>query len=669
MKETRHCFTVKLLLAAALLLTGWGLPGLQKAEAAQERYSSEVEFDFKYQKEERRVVPRVRVTKVYFDDGRVETDIREFPDQALPLPKSAQYLDETRERDDPSLSQTFYDGCRFYYGTHVLNTQNGPKAFTVYCDSTRDKKKNAKGVQTARSNYRVYAYDVASSRLSLLNKAEAPTDDPPPVDLYTRFGGYGILGPYGEQNYEKKQNRVYSIVTNKLLARTAEHPQEDLSSGTLRFTEYQKLSNDPKVLAKLDYYVSTSYGHFKAKTIVLHPDGTRTVPQYKEPLKDVYYEQKVGSYTYAAYKKPDSEDRMVGYRTSSGFKPLSRADASSSFYLLRSGKFLVIRQQTPKEKTLRIVDAKTAKAIVDIPDVGGWISEEVGDSIARLGADSKDYYIHLPTGIITRNMENSQLIQSDTGGYTGAQDKLVSMQAPPQMYINGKQVRYAGQGPFLTRGNRWYVEVNDFAKAADTTVTRTANGIVLVRGTYKMTVSKNDPTALRWKGQTFVPLETLNEKLGMAGGFVDSPREKGYTSKALRIFSKDLKEEDVIARPDLYEALDGEANMAQGHYYAMRNGKPASMPLTGTNVYYGGGMRLIFKNGVLVNVASVSNVDGRTLRNVIFDINPLKYVIAAYGTPQATKTGGQMVRWYKVEGKTLVFESSSVVTSAYYIVQ
>lgn len=128
--------------------------------------------------------------------------------------------------------------------------------------------------------------------------------------------------------------------------------------------------------------------------------------------------------------------------------------------------YVLIRQQTAKEKTIRIVDTKTAKVVSEIPDIGGGIYKEVGDSIVLFQVEKKDYYLHLPTGIITRNMENSQLVQADTGGYTGDQSKLISMQAPPQMLVNGKPMRYVGQGPFLTKDNRWYVEVNDFAKAA-----------------------------------------------------------------------------------------------------------------------------------------------------------------------------------------------------------
>lgn len=260
-------------------------------------------------------------------------------------------------------------------------------------------------------------------------------------------------------------------------------------------------------------------------------------------------------------------------------------------------------------------------------------------------------------------MENSQLVQADTGGYTGDQSKLISMQAPPQMLVNGKPMRYAGQGPFLTKDNRWYVEVNDFAKAADATVSKTSSGLTINRGNYKMTVSKTDKTVLTWAGQTFVPLETLNEKLGMAGGFLNSLLGKGYEYKVLHVFSKDLKEADVIARPDLYEAIENDS----GNYYSMENGKPAARPLSEANRYYYDGTNLIFKDGLLVNVASIHNAGGRTLRNILFDINKLKHVIAVYGTPNATKTGGQMVRWYEVDGNVLVFESNTNLNGAYYI--
>jgi hypothetical protein len=87
------------------------------------------------------------------------------------------------------------------------------------------------------------------------------------------------------------------------------------------------------------------------------------------------------------------------------------------------------------------------------------------------------------------------------------------------------------------------------------------------------------------------------------------------------------------------------------------------------NIYYFDGTSLIFKDGLLVNAASIHNAGNRTLRNILFDLDKLKHVIAVYGTPNATKTGGPMVRWYEVEGKVLVFESSTNLSSAYYISQ
>ncbi|MGV2881435.1 hypothetical protein V4D07_01930 [Paenibacillus taichungensis] len=665
MGENSRRFNTWFLIVTAMILFSWLLPITGgKAEAAQERYKSEFEFEFKYEEEASRVIPQVRVTKFYFDDGRVETELHEFPKQAQAVSKDAQSWETARKKDDPALKKTFYPGCGWDFGTHVLDTLKGPQAFTVYCDSTTDKQPNAKGEKESVSNHVIYKYDLERNLLSVLNQVQTFGKSRPPFQMYYDFGGYTLQEGNGEINYEERNIRVYSLLSNKLLARIAEYPQ--VIDQTLRYTEYTKISNDPKVLAKIGNYNTYGNNNFSVETFILNSDGTRTKSKIPAALpNNVFYEDKIGSITYVSYKNPKSENRMVGYRTSASaaIKPLSRVDASSSMWFTKYKRYVLIRQQTAKEKTIRIVDTKTAKVVSEIPDIGGGIYKEVGDSIVLFQVEKKDYYLHLPTGIITRNMENSQLVQADTGGYTGDQSKLISMQAPPQMLVNGKPMRYAGQGPFLTKDNRWYVEVNDFAKAADATVSKTSSGLTINRGNYKMTVSKTDKTVLTWAGQTFVPLETLNEKLGMAGGFLNSLLGKGYEYKVLHVFSKDLKEADVIARPDLYEAIENDS----GNYYSMENGKPAARPLSEANRYYYDGTNLIFKDGLLVNVASIHNAGGRTLRNILFDINKLKHVIAVYGTPNATMTGGQMVRWYEVEGNVLVFEGNSNLKGAYYI--
>ncbi|MDR6723310.1 hypothetical protein J2W91_001762 [Paenibacillus amylolyticus] len=659
MRKSSRRFTTWFLIVVAMILFSWLLPNTGgKAEAAQERYKSEFEFEFKYEEEAARVIPQVRVNKFYFDDGRVETELHEFPKQARSVSKDAQSLESARKKDDPALKKTFYPGCGWGFGTHVMNTEKGPQAFTIYCDSTTDKQPNTKGEKESVSNHVVYKYDLERNLLSILNQVQTFGKSRPPFRIYYDFGGYTLQEGNVNINYEERNIRIYSLLSNKLLARIAAYPQE--IDQTLRYTEYTKISNDPKVHAKL------GNNNFSVETYILNSDGTRTKSKIPAELpKNIFYEDKIGSITYVSYKNPKNENTMVGYRTatSAAIKPLSRADASSYIRFSKNKRYVLIHQQTAKEKTIRIVDTKTAKVVSDIPDTGGGVYKEVGDSILLFQAEKKDYYLHVPTGIVTRNMENSQLVQTDTGGYTGDQSKLISMQAPPQMLVNGKPMRYAGQGPFLTKDNRWYVEVNDFAKAADATVSKTSSGLTINRGNYKMSVSKTDKTVLTWAGQTFVPLETLNEKLGMAGGFLNSLLGKGYEYKVLHVFSKDLKEADVIARPDLYEAIKNPS----GNYYSMENGKPAARQLSEANRYYYDGTSLIFKDGLLVNVASIYNAGGRTLRNIIFDINKLKHVIAVYGTPNATKTGGQMVRWYEVDGNVLVFEGNTNLNSAYYI--
>lgn len=99
MKESRVRFVTKFLIVVAMILFSGLLPITGgKAEAAQERYKSEFEFEFKYEEEASRVIPQVRVTKFYFDDGHVETELHEFPKQARAVSKDAQYSESARKK-------------------------------------------------------------------------------------------------------------------------------------------------------------------------------------------------------------------------------------------------------------------------------------------------------------------------------------------------------------------------------------------------------------------------------------------------------------------------------------------------------------------------------------------------------------------------------------------
>lgn len=666
MVERNRSLAAKLLIVTAVIFLSYLLPEMAaRTEAAEERYSAEVEFQFKYDQEGTSVIPQVRVIKTNLDNGTTEKVVHEFPDQAIVLPRDAQNSEDTYKNDDPSLPKIFYNSCQGYYGTHMIDMQAGPQAVTVYCNVIKDKKKDAKGNHKTLETYILYKYDIDRNLLTILNKAESNGEKWAPIDLYLSFGGYGIIDREmyrkGEPRYDKKPNLVYTLDGNKLLARMVEPPQEILQKGTLRYDEYTKVSSKPKKLAANESYISTSYGNFIGASKLLHSDGTRTNEYLAVPIK--FEQEKIGPFTYVEYPNPNGKGTLVGYRTSKGYKALSSPDASSKMEITKHKKYILIREKTSKKKTIKFVNAQTAKVVWEIPDMGGNFFEEVGDSIFLFSKDYKNYYLHLPTGIVTRNMDIIEQVRSDESRYVGSQSKLVSMQAPPQMFVNGKQVRYEGQGPFLTYGTRWYVEVNDFAKVIDATVTQDTDGLTITRGTYNMDVSNKDTTVLRWAGQTFIQLEILNAKLGMAGGFLNVSSITGVEQRSLHLFTKDLEEKDVIAQPDIF-VPDNKANLRS--YYVMENGKPAKRSSEEVTTYVSGGVYLIFKDGKLVNIATESGSYLLTLRNVNFDTHKFKHIVAVYGKPQTTNVGNRAVDWYKIEGNILVFEDNS---AAYYIMQ
>lgn len=662
----RRSFFIKLLIVTVVVIFLCYLaPEMTgRSQASEERYNAEVEFKFKYDQEKTRVIPQVNVRYTDFKNGSIKNIVYEFPEQAIVLPKDTQNSEDTYKNNDPSLPRLFHNDCR-EYGTHMIDTKEGPQAVRVYCNVIKDKKKDAKGGQKTLQTYILYKYDINRNLLTVLNKAESNGEDRALIDLYLSVGAYGVIDRdmyrRGESRYDKKSNIIYSLNGNKLLARTVETPIEYSQDGVLKYTDYTKVSSKPKKLASYETYFSTTYGNFKAVEIGLHRDGTQTKLN-PSPVSSKVKEERIGAFTYVEYPNPKGKGKLVGYRTSKGIKALSRTDASSEMEITKYKKFVLIREKSSKGKVLKFVDAQTAKILWEIMDMDGEFFEEVGDSIFRFYKDKKDYYLHLPTGIVTRNLNISERVQSNKSIYVGSPSKLVSMQAPPQMFVDGKQVHYAGQGPFLTYGTRWYVEVEDIAKAIDASIIKNKDGLTITRGSYIMNVSNKDDTSLNWLGQTFVQIETLNDKLGMAGGFLNVSTSTEDKQRSLHLFSKDLEEKDVIAQPDIF-VPDNKANLR--YYYVMENGKPTKRSSEEVTAYVSGGVYLIFKDGKPINIATGPNSYLLTLRNFNFDIGKYKDIVAVYGKPQTTNVGNYDVNWYKVEGNVLVFENSA----AYYIMQ
>lgn len=668
MKE-RWKFAVNIFIIVAVIsLSPLLLQNEVKSKAAEERYSAEVEFDFK--DEPGKVIPQVHITKTNFDNGHTEKIVHEFPDQAILAPKDAQSYSEYKENDDPSLPKTFYSGCGGYYGTHIIKTKTGPQAVTLQCHATQEKKADAKGYNKKIETYILYKYDINRNLLTIMNKANTNGKElsTSPIDLYIDFGGYGVVDDDTRfiRNFNKRPNTVYSLIDNKILARTAEPPEEEYYPlyTRLKYTEYTKVSSKPKQLINNQVgYESNEYGKFKATAMTLFPDGTRTKGTFFYD-SDKGWEETIGKFTYAKYPNPKGKGFLVGYRTSKGYTALSRTDASSEMEITKNKKYVVIHEKTKKEKKIKFIDAQTAKVVREIPDMEGSKFREVGDSILLFHSNNKYFYLHLPTGIISRNMDTIEYIRPNQRMYVGSDDKLVSLQAPPQMFVDGKQVIHTGQGPFLTYGTRWYVEVNDFAKAADATITKNSDGLTITRGTYNMTISNKDNTVLSWAGQTFVQLESLNAKLGMAGGFMSISHPNGYDELALQIFSKDLKKKDVIAQPDTFILND--TSDSKAYYYVMKDGKPSTQSAEDITTYLCDGVSLIFKGDELVNIGTFPGSNLRTLRNINFDTHKLKDIVAVYGKPQTTKLNGSSVEWYRLEDKAFVFIGSY---TAYYILQ
>ncbi|KAI7252675.1 hypothetical protein KC345_g11456, partial [Hortaea werneckii] len=281
-----------------------------------------------------------------------------------------------------------------------------------------------------------------------------------------------------------------------------------------------------------------------------------------------------------------------------------------------------------------------------------------------------DGFLHVPSGIVTRLTDQTRFKNPDSYLITGDPKNLISYAAPPQLYVDGRQAEYKGQGPFMTSKYVWYMSVSDYASAVQATITRVSGATVLTRGNYTLKLSDQDKSLLNIGGSKFAPLETLNNSLGIAAAFHQLAYTKGYNYDRLLLFSKDFSEEQFLAafpdatHPEEFTDLD---------YYTMSGAAPVlgqSDEEHSYDVY--NGIRLIYGNGKLISASSKTGIWAKTLRDVGNDenTNTSSDIVAAYGTLKVFNSGKNVLRTYNLPYSTLLFQSkNNTIGNLYYIVK
>lgn len=668
--------------------------GHSAAEAESGRYRVEAEFSYLPNADLTAEIPTVKVHTTDYDNGNLDTQTYDFPEAGIQVPDNAGFL--TEDGDNSGKPYSFIPtGCGYSFGKYVLSTSSGDKAYDIYCDKIIKTDAKANDPQAATYTYRLYEFNLNTHKLTLLQNLQSH-EQYPMIDIFPEFGGYAIYpdGLTYSLPYNKKTTSVYLLNGNKLLTKIYGYPRRgsnnpELSNpNSLTYNEYTRLSDNKKEFMKSaeneaphTSYVSSDAGNFKEELYELLPNGSKQkVKGYTESVR-IVWKKKIGSITYAEYYQKGTTHTIVGTAKGNSYVPLSLSNTSAggeftadlAYLVITESPFAKTASSTGAQYTTAVVNTKTGKLLYRLPAFY-TISPEHGFQFTNNGIASLhfrnsnlDGYLHVPSGLVSRVTEYTDYEDPSSYLITGSKQNLISYKSPPQLFVDGKQATYKGQGPFLTPEYVWYMSISDYASAVQATLTRISGATVLTRGKYTLKLSDQDKSLLNIGGSNFAPLETMNNNLGIAAAFHEHLHSGEYNYDRIVMFSKDFSEEQLhTAFPD---ASHPEKN-TDLNYYTLAGATPVTAQSEEEHTYeVYNGIRLVYGDGRLIAAGFGTGKTTKTLRNVmILDSNASK-VVAAYGTPKVFNSGNKVLRTYSLPYSTLLFQSSgATVNGLYYII-
>jgi len=640
--------------------------GQQNFAYAAERSLIEVDFQYVLSEDETSFVPQANIRSTSFNNGLPTLQVFKYPEKSLKIPASAakNYLFRASFKD-PYLINSNAENKAYVIGETTLRPKGSLKASTV-------------------RHYMVYELDLTNGKLRVLNDVEVKNvseKENPAIYIHPNVGVYEIQRqPNEQQRYAKRTNEIFLLKDNKRLISNASRDQgkeiEQDGQAYLQIEDYTLFKEITGKARPDGSYITTAQGTYRGITSYITQNGKhiKALPASNSRSvsgKSWGWEKKIGTRTYVHYTDPKSKRTAVGYLENGKIKPLSPTGSQSRIEFSSHNTYMVIREfprllsngkTNYRYSNLLVVDLRTAKVAYTIKDVlsgaPDWLLHDVHGDIVTIHCNDYRYNseLHLPTGTLIKALPNSKNRSSNSTliNFKSSED-LLSRKPSPATYVNGKAITFSGQGPFMTSDNRWYMEAEDFAKAVGGQLTLAANkNIVIKRGDKQLTVSKSDKETIFHAGKTYIPLERLNESLGVVAAFMDDELTPDqYRYDVLRLFTEDMTESQAAADPSEFEFIE-DFDLFNKYYYEVVNGKPEAKKTTGMQGYYSGGTMLMFKDGQLKNAYGA--LSSRTLRNINFDLERVADVVKAYGSPKKGKNQAYTLRWYEMKNHFLVFE-------------
>lgn len=663
--------TIIVLMAAIMLF------GQAEHMQAAERARMEIEFEYLLSEDKTTVTPQAKVIRIDLNTGLPQTKIWSYPEKSEKLPQKAQF----RSESDNSKTQTFwadFDNPRYF-------TSDRQTRIYVLSQIHVDEKEKPRN-KVLQKEF-IYEFNPTTGKLTMLDRSNVIASRQM-ITIFHDFEGYQVRRAQEEkETYTNRTTEIYSLASKKLLTRTSGkgHAQVYFSENQEPYLQvrdyitYKESASNPR-----ENMTYAQIGNQKYEAVFRNylQNGKKVdSSDVESPASFERKEYKAGKYSYFTYLDPATGLARLGYRigTSNKIIPLTPSTSRSFAHFSPGNAYIVVSELPAKTvngkqkfdlQNLWVFDAATAKLIRKIekplPKSKGWGVDAFYGDVVYINSNVSRFnsYLHLPTGTLSQVLPNANNTYENSGVLYGSKQGLLSLQPPPVTYVDDKMISFAGQGPFLTHDNRWYIEAGDFAQAIDATLVRSEKSITFTKGSKKLTVSVSDKEAVFHAGKAYIPLERLNESLGVVAAFTDyASTSDRYSYDVLRLFTEDLREDQVASDPEKHEFIE-DFELIYNSYYEVENGKMVAKPTVGMQGYYSGNTTLIFKDGRLKN--AYATIDRSILRNI--NLQRAADLDSIYGKSKVDKIGKYTLRWYEMNSYFLIFEyRSNTIRGVAYI--
>lgn len=598
----------------------------------------EVQIDFVKSEDKASFYPKVTTNITDYENGQVTSDNDLFKEFQFNITSD----------DDRVESQM----------TYTIETKNGIKTYSVCRYGTMPKK------------YALLQYDLSSKKLSIIKEFISLGKYDLKVRLFVSFGAY-VVYPDNMYpiNYDDPQlYQVYSLETNELIAELTSEPHDygNTNPEWGQFNPHQ----DPDTLIYQNYERNGST--IRTRYYELFHDGSSRELFKRTNLMNTKWDKTIGDTTFMKYYDKSYNQWFVAYSSPDQFILLNDVGTEAYGEFSPNNKYFIMKEIPTNFETgeitgdyyFTVIDVSSGKKLYNLSALSGSAGPGYtwyGDSIVKLNFnDNLSFFLNLETGILTKN---TKLINSHPGQsvFIGDIHKLITLDQPYELLINGKSGSYTGQGSFWNERGTLYVPARDFLTLLGANMEYSDGKLRVNRNNNTVFINLSDPENYLIMDRSYLPLEKVEEALGLTSIIYDNK---------LIVFSNDLSESDLVhsyphSTSDLtdrsaYESVNETLQKISGEYKTYSLYKDPTFKYA--RIY------LTFRNSRLVCVED-AKFNSTTIKGMKLNGVTLDQVTDIYGPMSPVQiNNNEQTLTYNYTNKFLVFSfKGKYLSSIFYI--